>query len=73
MAITIAYLCSHRFQARTRGLDRYQGLVSCAMMCPDCRPRPKVRLLAQDGQILDTGRTEGELNGWEYEREPDIY
>lgn len=67
MPITVAYQCSHRFSVRTRE-DRYTGMVSVANLCPDCRPRPKVWTVDQDGHYEDTGRMEGELNGWEYQR-----
>lgn len=67
MAIELAYLCNHRFRAVTRP-DRYRGIVSIADLCPECRPRHKVEKADIDGFRHATGRTEGELNGWEYRR-----
>ena len=67
--IELRYLCHHRFTAYVKG-DRYHGLVSVARKCPDCEPRTTVRAGTIDRESIDTGRTEGDLNGWRITRAP---
>ena len=66
--IELRYLCAHRFTVAVKG-DRYDGLVSVARKCPDCEPRPTV--LTHDAfsrALVNTGRTEDDLNGWRITR-----
>ena len=67
MSIELRYLCAHRFTVAVKG-DRYHGLVSVARGCPDCEPRTTVRAGTIDGDQVDTGRTEDDLNGWRITR-----
>lgn len=67
MSIEIVYRCNHRFEARVKG-NLYDGLVSVADLCPDCRPRHLVTTRDIYGRVIETNQMEGELNGWQYTR-----